>query len=562
MTRSLISAKGAADVQSAQDARAAAIETSKKRYKDMKAAGPYIDAAVGTGQLATRGHGSPVHAGEHIYIDADTAYGGLVCVGPMGSGKSRAVAQPWVGHWLEWKPAGLFAYGVKPNWSKILVRIARAMGRSAEQIHVVGPAAKPWPLLIGLEPDNVANFCSEAFRRNGGSGGDQFFADSAINMVSRTAGILYSATAGGRGRKLVADTVTANGEIIISRTLGYNLSSISEIVHARDDDWKAIKGAVLGRVAELAGTDREASEDLEHALHGYERLTKDLADKTRGSVVGQIDSVIEPFDSRRELRRAFCGDEDFDLESALANGGVVILDIDLGAYAAAARLVYLLAFEQARRLMLRRIADIEAGKRVDPVAFVADEYAEVAAPTHKSMWRLCREARIAPAIFYQLHSDLRSVVGSADAADALVGGMKTKILFSTDDKASVDLVSGALGQVRNTYSTHSRNEGRSSGNSSGSNHGPQGGGNSGWNSGTSSGESWSESLQNDTIVDAQVIQSLPNRIRRDVPLDQQVAHAVLIGELRGKRVADVVEVKAWDPPAVPYVGKTCGEAWG
>jgi hypothetical protein len=201
---------------------------------------------------------------------------------------------------------------------------------------------------------------------------------------------------------------------------------------------------------------------------------------------------------------------------------------------------------------------------------VADEYAEVAVGAHKSMWRLCREAKIAPVIAYQLHSDLRSVVGGGDAADALVVGMRTKIMFSTDDKASVDMVGGALGSVRNTYETYSYNRGSNTGSSFGSNHGPQGGGNSGSSSGSSEGESWSTSLQQDQIVDAQVVQSLSNRIRRDVPLDQQVAEAILIGELRGRRVADVVRVKAWDPPALQAsapaenvttfddLGETCG----
>ncbi|TAN31322.1 hypothetical protein EPN29_13770, partial [bacterium] len=382
-------------------------------------------------------------------IDEESAYGGLLALGPMGSGKTRAVLQPWAGWWLRDPTAGLFAYGVKPNWSASLVAIALAMGREPEQIHVVGPGYAPWPLIRGLEPDSVANFVREAFRREGAAhGGDQFFSDSATNLVRRAAAILYYS-----GQYLVADTLSPTGDVVRPRTLGYDLESISEIVHATGEDANTIAAAVRARASGLEG---EAAEDLEAALAGYERLTKDLPEKTRGSVVGQIDTVVEPFLSSRALRTAFCSNEEFDLESALVDGGVVVLDVDLGRYAAAARLVYLLAFEQMRRLMIRRIDDERQGHELDPVAFVADEYAEVATAAHKSMWRLCREARIAPVIAYQLHSDLRSVVGGKDAADALVAGMRTKVLFATDDEASVQLAAGALGQVDREYESTSR----------------------------------------------------------------------------------------------------------
>jgi len=563
--------------RAAIDEQRAAETAEQKRIETMKASGPVIDIARGTGRLAARGHGSPILADESVLIDTDAAYGGTVVIGPMGSGKSRAVLQPWVGHWLTTdKSAGMFAYGVKPNWSSILERIAVYADRTPEQIHVVGPGHLPWPLLIGLEPDNVANFMSEAFRRNGGNSSGQVWEDQAVNIARRICAMLYYATGGGKGRRLIADTCTPDGEVIRARTLGYDLASVSEIVHARDEHLAAIISAMRGRVAELAASNREASEDLENAMSGFSRLTDKVPEKQRAGYDSQIDSVIEVFDANRELRKAFCSDQDFDLQGALANGGCVILDIDLGQYAAAGRLVYLLAFEQMRRLMLGRIKQIDAGERVDPVAFIADEYAEVAVQAHKSLWRLCREAKIAPVIAYQLHSDLRSVVGGGDAADALVVGMRTKIMFSTDDKASVDLVGGALGSVRNTYETYAYNRGSNSGSNFGSNHGPQGGGSSGSSSGSSEGESWSQSLQQDQIVDAQVVQSLSNRIRRDVPLDQQVAEAILIGELRGKRVADIVLLRAWDPPALPSpakdevisgepfsgVGMTCADAWG
>lgn len=256
----------------------------------------------------------------------------------------------------------------------------------------------------------------------------------------------------------------------------------------------------------------------------------------------QIDTVIEPFISQRALRRAFCGEEPFEVGAALDAGHVVILDVDLGKYDAAARLVYLLAFEQLRLHMLKRIGRIEDGAVLNPVAFVSDEYAEVAIREHKRMWRLCREACIAPIIAYQLQSDLQDTVGSHDAADALVAGFATKVIFRTDDEASVSVVSRGLGkaEVERTSRTTSQ----------GSNQGWSGGGVGA--SGQSGGENWSESeataMQERSVVDAQLVQALRSDIRREIPVEAQVAEALVITNVGGKRVADVCEVRAWDPP--------------
>ena len=500
------------------------------------ATGPLIHLARATGKLAERGHVGACAKGQLITVNADNAYGGTLVLGPMGSGKTRGVLQRWVRDWLMWPASGLFAYGVKPNWSRILAKISNFSGRRDDQIHIVGPGHEPWPLMRGLEPGGVANFVRAAHALDAKhSGGDSFFKDSAVNLVQRAATILYAAC--DDERPLEAVVKDKDGQVTKTYTLAYDLGSLSELVHATGENWKAIAAAALVRCEAFKASGMDAEADmLEDAVSGMARLTADLAGRTRGGIVGSIDSVIEPFISSQALRRAFCGTESFDL-TVLAHGHVVILDVDLGEYAAAARLVYLLAFEQMRRFMLRRTAKLGEGAHLNPIAFVADEYAQVATAAHKEMWRLCREAQIAPVVAYQLQSDLQHTTGGKDAADALVGGFSTKVFFRTEDSASLNLVQGALGQteVERTSTSHG-------------------------SSGQGGSYSSQTSQQMRNVVDAQLMHGLQNDIRVDeitnvpLPIEKQWAEVVLVANQGGHRIADIARVQAWDPPAARVRG--------
>ncbi len=502
------------------------------------ATGPLIHLARATGKLAERGHVGALAKGHLITVNADNAYYGTLVLGPSGSGKTRGVLQRWSRDWLMWPDAGLFAYGIKPDWSLTLAKIAIFCGRRDDQIHIVGPGHDPWPLMRGLEPDSVANFVLAAGTM-GRAGHDSFWIGSAVNLVRRAATILYAAC--DDERPLEAQVTDKDGQVTKTYTLAYDLGSLSELLHATGANGKAIAKAALARSAALhaSGMDAEANM-LVKALRGFEELTSGMDARTRVSIVAHADAAIEPFISSESLSRAFCGTEPFDL-AVLERGHVVILDVDLNKYPAAASLVYLLAFEQMKQFMQRRMAERGGGARLNPIAFVVDEYAKVAVASHTDMWQLCRQACIAPVIAYQLHSHLQQAVGGKDAANGLVGGFATKVVFNTDDEASLNLVQHALGQseVERTSMSHG---------SSG-----QGG---------SYSAQTSQQLRN--VVDAQLMHSLLNDIRVDeitnapLPIEKQWAEVVLVANQGGHRIADIARVRGWDPPAKPAQRKPGG----
>jgi hypothetical protein len=188
--------------------------------------------------------------------------------------------------------------------------------------------------------------------------------------------------------------------------------------------------------------------------------------------------------------------------------------------------------------MRSRIRRQQQGEYLNAVLFMADEYAQVAdGKSHPEMWRVAREALVCPIIAYQVHTDLQGAIGK-DVADGMMQNFSTRVVFGSSDPATIALVQAGSAEVSR------ESESTSSGYNSGVSHGGQGGGNSGWNSGSST----STAVVERKVVDEQLMDSLINKIRRSVPIDQQTAEVIIRTSQEDRRVLDVCTVKAWDPP--------------
>jgi len=527
-------------VAEAARTRTAEIQSQKLRAAAApKPVGIRVPLGVTTGLLRSRGQAGGVPAGTHLIVEADLAARGIVVVGPSGSGKTRAVLQPFTGHWLESDPrAGMFAFSEKPNWGKILVRIARAVGRDPATIHVVGPGGAPWPLLRGLAPDAVADFVRTAISLAGTT--DAFFSSSAENLVRRVAGVLHAVS---RAGALVIEPMASNGDHLDPIVLDYDLASVSRLSRMTPAEMDVILPEIRARAMILdARGDADAKRRIDLHLPEIEKTLGSSAEKQREGITATIDAVLAPFFTEAAFTDAFSGDGTFDL-GVLDQGHVVILDVDRNLYPGAATLAFLLGFAQMTQHMRSRIARQDDGEDLNDILFVADEYAQVAdKKTHPAMWRVAREARVCPLIAYQVHTDLQGVL-SREIADGMIANFTTRIVFPTSDPSSVALVSGGKAEVERESST--TNESWSSGKNAGM-HGQ--GFSSGTSDGTSGGTSSAVSLQEREVVDVQLMDSLANRIVRGVPVENQVAEVVVRTVQGSRRVLDVCRVKAWDPP--------------
>lgn len=218
---------------------------------------PEIRVPIGTttGKLKARGQINGIGPGKELVLNADLFSRGVVIVGPSGSGKTRACLQPMIGHWLSSDPtSGLFAFADKPNWGNIIRRIAIAMGRDPETIHLVGPGGQNWPLLRNLPPDAVANFVRVAITLDGAS--DGFFTPSAVNLVRRVASVLSGVTAGG---PLIIHESAPHGKVI---NLDYDLASVSRLCRMNASEMAHYTGDLCScEHARCNGTRRCATSD-------------------------------------------------------------------------------------------------------------------------------------------------------------------------------------------------------------------------------------------------------------------------------------------------------------
>ncbi|HET9394199.1 MAG TPA: TraM recognition domain-containing protein [Candidatus Rubrimentiphilum sp.] len=514
---------------------------NEARLAEARRRGPIIDLAVGTGKLLARKHVSGVRNGMHVYQDAELAYSGTAVVGESGSGKTRCILQPWMFFWLKFPGAGLFAFAEKANFAGIIARIAMSVRRTSAQIHRIGPNHEPWAIARGLSPDSIANVVEIVLERGGGRS-DTFFVKSAVNIVRRIANILFAISQLG---PLVIESKTESGEIIERFELDYDLPSISKLARMDSD---ALEKFVIPEIRAAAAVleaqgNADAKARIDANLPELMLFAGMRAEKQKLGISGTVDAVFGVWSTEEKFRRAFSGRSDFDL-SVLERGHCVIFDLPKDEYPFAAELASLLALEQLKNWMRDRIRRSGDGEELNPVALVIDEFTNVASKQSAALFRWCRESATAPLIAFQNVEGLRAVMGRSEA-DGLLHNCATRILFGgSSDPSSIALVATGKSEVERESS--STQFGKSSGESS-SHH--IAGGSSGSHAGSSWSESTSTSLQERSVVDEQLLDSLVNHVKRGVPAENQIAEIVLRSRAGGRKITEVCIVKAWDPPS-------------
>ncbi len=496
--------------------------------------GPVFDLGIPTGRLLERNHSAGMRKGDRIRMTCWDLYEGLGIIGQMGSGKTRCILTRLARAWLDFPTAGLLANGIKPEWSRTLVRIAKHAGRSDDQIHLIGPNGRPWNLLHNLPPDAVGFFVKSAFDLDGHNrGGHQFFTTTAMNLVTSAAMILHGLCPD--ASVFECSFASPNGEGPYARTFRYSLADVYELIFMPDAEWKAFREAAAERARWLSDRDRrDLSQSVVFGVRGLERELQAMLGETKASVLGQVATVLSKFVNDPVINETYCGGDTFDL-ACLDEGHVVIPDIPLSAYPATAELVYLLTFEHLRqRMMARQSLEIK-----NPVMLMMDEYTSVAIDKHGPVFRLARESNIAVVLAYQLQSDLQNRVGGADAGRAIVNNLRNLIVFGTGDAPTLQLVKDWLGKSEVLREGTSRQRGRSL-------QQPGFGGVSG--PGTSWSETKSSAIVERDVVDQQLMRTLQRRFVRGEPLSKQFSEAVAILSVDQRPCDDIVILNAWDPP--------------
>lgn len=487
---------------------------------------PVLNLGIATGAFAERNHAAPMAPGHRVTIPFELAYRGIAVIGSSGTGKGRCFVQPIARDVLAVPGCGLFAFAVKPQFARDLGTLARRLGRPADTIHIIGPrdGQGAWGLTNGLAPDAVAKFVRTAFNVDGAQTKEQYFSTNAVNLVRSCSQMLDVATRyGGSVEVRLFEHMRGNQQFKETVSLNYDFYSLADLYHAPQFGQLDAYLAPFEQRLSSIKTPKD-QKILKDAIKQFRWLARmdDKAAQTYSGIASQADTVLNPFWSSPSLQHAFCRG-DFDLQTALNKGHLVVLDIPLDEYPETATLIYLLAFQQFLIFAQRR----QGQSQLNPVFLLADEYAHVADAEHTKMFRTCREARIAPIIIYQQQSSLKAVLRTEHAAEEMLSGMATKIVLAgTDDPATVEAFSTRLGEAEIPVTS------TSAGYSAGGQHN------------ASTGSSTQPMLRK--VLDAQFMRGLRSNLEESVPLDQQFAEAVIMTKIGDRSADDVVRLRPFD----------------
>ena len=408
--------------------------------------------------------------------------------------------------------------------------------RADAVVYRVGPGrggSLRWNLMSRLAPDAVAGFIRTVGERKGG-GGDATWTDAATSHAQSCALLLHALTDGGTGVFEVEVPVN-DGTDTLKRTFGYNFIGLHALANTQKKEWDAVRAEALAHAAVIrARGDADVAEQIDIALEARRLEFDELADKTRSSVLMNINSVLGPLTKNLDLRRAFASETDFDIGD-LDNGAVIILDIDIDRYRGSAEFLFMLAFEQFSGYALRRMKHTP-----NSVAFVGDEFQQYASERSVDFFSLSRQAKIINLVTIQTMARLIGKVRSKENAHAILSTLGSTLWFPTTDPETIQYVTQVVGSAEVDITSTSTASG-SSQHSGGS----LGAGGMSYGDGTSTTTTTSVASQQRAVVDAHLMRGLASHFPAKGSGDRGWAQAVGFMRVGGKIVDDVVTT--WSP---------------
>ncbi len=497
--------------------------------------GLHWEIAWTTGQLASRGHKSAPKKG-NVPLDmlAPDLAQGTGLIGPPGTGKTWTVVEPFVAATAGDPTLGMFVPSVKEDFAELVEGIVRRKRHDAV-VYRVGPSRGGllrWNLMSQLAPDAVAGFIRTVGERKGG-GGDATWTDAATSHAQSCALLLHALTDGGT-TVFEVEVPVNDGTDSVKRTYGYNFIGLHALANTQKKEWDAVRAEALAHAAVIrARGDADVAEQIDIALEARRLEFDELADKTRSSVLMNINSVLGPLTKNLELRRAFASETDFDIND-LSKGAVIIVDIDIDRFRGSAEFLFMLAFEQFSGFALRRMKHAP-----NSVAFVGDEFQQYASERSVDFFSLSRQAKIVNLITIQTMSRLIGKVRSKENAHAILSTLGSLLCFPTSDPETIQFVTQIVGAADVNITSVSVAEGEST-QGGGSSSTTLAGGSTSWGEGSTTTTTTSTALQQRAVVDAHLMRGLKSYFPPEGSGQRGWAQAVGFLRVGGKIVDDVV----------------------
>lgn len=377
-----------------------------------------LTLGTSTGQLYSRDHVGGRPSGQVIHASKEDAAKNTIIFGGIGSGKTTRAINPILKQIFE-QQAGALVFDIKADFGREMNYIARITGRS---YLTVGHGGLTLNLIRGTTPELASSYLKSCFIASGPvSGAGQYFVDLAVELCRNSLTLL----------------LLTGGD--------YSLAGLHEIVTSAEK-----REAALSEMLEKGEVFDRRQYRLAEAVGNYFANTYGGYDeKTLSNVNSTVGQVLSPF-CHPDLVDAFSAGEtqgEADL-TALLDGAIYFVNLPMTLFGKeGARYAYMLIKLRFFSLMRERRTRKEWNQNT-PIAFVCDEYqAIVDSITDTDFWDKSRSSGCLGVISMQGVASLIDAVKNHQTADAILQNFRQRIVFRTEDKATMEMVQGLLGQV-------------------------------------------------------------------------------------------------------------------
>ncbi len=376
---------------------------------------------VSTGFLADRGHIGGRPSGEYIQLSPEDCSKNLIIFGGIGGGKTSRSINPLLLQLLR-QNTGAMIFDIKTDFQKDVAALTKMAGRDYQ---VVGDGGMTLNLFRGCTPELASSYLKSCFLAQGqGTGDSAFWVDSATEMARHCLNLLN-----------------------LLRPAEYSIAGLYDVVF----DHK-YRESLLAQGADNINTmtDREQRFFVQ-SQRFFVNVWNEHEDRLRKNIMGTMNAVLSPF-AHPDLVDAFSTGSthgEADITKLINDGAIYLVNLPVTKYGKeGAKFAYMLIKLRFMNMMKERrmMADWNQDRRI---AFVCDEYqAIIDSISDTDFWDKSRSAGCIGIVSMQgVSSLILALGGNKDTAHAVLQNFRQRIIYRTEDQATLDHVKSLLGQI-------------------------------------------------------------------------------------------------------------------
>jgi hypothetical protein len=371
------------------------------------------------GILHGRDHVGGIAPHSVVHLLPEDCCKNMIIFGGIGSGKTTRVINPALKQLFE-QDAGALIFDIKSDFLLDVDYIARITGR---RYVVVGDGGLTLNLLGATSPELAASYFKSCFIASGSVGGNgAFFVDTAVELCR--IGLTLLQLSGG----------------------DYSLAGLYDMVFNADKRDEAI-----ARMLAAESTFDSRQVRLAESVGNYfANIYLKFDEKMLSNVNSTVAQVLSPF-THPDLVDAFSGklsENEADLTALMNEGLIYFVSLPMTKYGKeGARYAYMLIKLRFMSMMRERRMRSD-WNRTRYVAFVCDEYQAIAdSITDTDFWDKSRSSRCMGIVSMQGVSSLLFAVKDRLAAEANLQNFRQRLMFRTEDPATIEHAQKLLGSV-------------------------------------------------------------------------------------------------------------------